>query len=295
MDYIQTENAYHFSSDALLLADFAYSGIVCNLIQKKRSVKPPFYLLDLGCGCGIVGLEILRALYKNIPASAKDFFVLGIDKERELIASAEANARKLGLETQYKTLCLDIIEQSILKSNSLHLSKLKEIFAHNHQNNEKQNELLNLTFSTQNCSSHKNPSPKNTSDKGILHNPRIFDAVITNPPWYLESQGKITHKPLRKSALFSHTLSKHTHESPQESMDYFFHFADWHLKEKAFLYTIGKPKCFLRCIHKMPQNLQALRVQNVYTSSKKEYATFFMLEAQRMGRGDFIFDAIKCL
>lgn len=83
----QPHNSFRFSMDALLLAAFVK-------IKKMTSV------LDLGCGCGVIGFGVLLA-----NPSAK---ILGIDINEELIESASVNAKVLGLEQNYQAMQLDL-------------------------------------------------------------------------------------------------------------------------------------------------------------------------------------------
>lgn len=85
--------------DALLLAAFA---------------KPPknARVLDLGCGCGVVGFGMLL---KN-----PDLKLCGVDIEPELIRCASENAEKLGLIGHYRALELNLckIYKSEIKPES---------------------------------------------------------------------------------------------------------------------------------------------------------------------------------
>lgn len=253
MDYYQPENAYHFSADALLLAEFAYLGIERNILSKKRGIKAPFFLLDLGCACGIVGLEILQALQKLSPWT-EDFYVIGIDKEEELVLSANLNAQKFGLDTQYRAICHNI---------------------------EKKLDI-DVLFQEIACLLHEKDKAIFSSRFFDLRNPRLFDAVIMNPPWYHEERGHVTQKALRKSALFG-----------KDSMGYFFTFVDAYLKDKASLFMIAKPSCFMHCIKEMSKTFNPHYLQNVYAHKNAKRAIFFMLEAKRMGRADCVFASPK--
>ena len=74
----QPEGSFRFSIDALLLSSFV-------------KVKKNSCLLDLGTGCGAVGLNILLNTPNNYALQ-----VLGLDIDPALVSSAQANAAKLG-------------------------------------------------------------------------------------------------------------------------------------------------------------------------------------------------------
>jgi len=78
-----------FSIDALLLACFA-------------NLKGVESVLDLGTGCGVVGLGMLL---KN---PNKDFRVAGLDINPEMIASTRENARLLGFESRFEAMERDV-------------------------------------------------------------------------------------------------------------------------------------------------------------------------------------------
>ncbi len=86
---IQPAGSFRFSVDALLLAEFA-----------AGSLKRPVRGLDLGCGCGVVGLGILLRL--------PNAQFVGLDIDPELTAAAAQNAALLGLSGQYQAVTADI-------------------------------------------------------------------------------------------------------------------------------------------------------------------------------------------
>ncbi len=77
----QPEHGYRFSLDALLLACFA---------------RPPArgMGLDLGTGCGVVGLGLLL---RHADAALQ---VIGLDVDPTMVGAANANAVRLGLESR---------------------------------------------------------------------------------------------------------------------------------------------------------------------------------------------------
>lgn len=85
---VQPENGFRFGSDALLLASFAAG------LGGKR-------VLDLGTGCGPVGLGLLLA------RNDRETTVLGIDKQPEMVAAATQNALNLGFADRFSAVLLD--------------------------------------------------------------------------------------------------------------------------------------------------------------------------------------------
>ena len=79
----QPEGSFRFSIDALLLSSF---------VKVKKNSR----LLDLGTGCGVVGLNILL----NTPINYA-LQVLGLDIDPTLVSSAQANAAKLGFSDNF--------------------------------------------------------------------------------------------------------------------------------------------------------------------------------------------------
>ena len=80
----QPEGSFRFSVDALLLAAFAAS----------RTTDVTMRFIDLGTGCGVVGLAYLL-LKRNICQG------FGMDCNPELIAAAQNNTDKLGFSDRF--------------------------------------------------------------------------------------------------------------------------------------------------------------------------------------------------
>ena len=85
----QPAGSFRFSADALLLAEFAATGS-----------KRPLRGLDLGCGCGVVGLGIMLRM--------PDARFVGLDINPELVGAAAQNAALLGLAEQYLAVSGDV-------------------------------------------------------------------------------------------------------------------------------------------------------------------------------------------
>ncbi len=86
----QPDDGSRFSLDALLLASFAGS-------------RKPARVLDLGTGCGVVGLGLLL-----IHPDA-DFPVLGVDNDPGMIQAAESNAVALGFSQRFSAVLGNVL------------------------------------------------------------------------------------------------------------------------------------------------------------------------------------------
>ncbi len=91
MDFYQPEGSYRFSSDAVCAVRFACSLIVQELQKKK--VKAPYLIMDVGCGCGVIGILVLQFFKELYPEWYPYLMVVGIEKEEELYQAAKYNAK----------------------------------------------------------------------------------------------------------------------------------------------------------------------------------------------------------
>ncbi len=100
---VQPPGSFHFSTDALLLAAFALSPL-----PAFPNIHGPLWI-DLGTGCGIVGLAALRlaGLPHNPDTKIRELFCYGIDCDERLTAAATINARNLGLQQHFTAVTMD--------------------------------------------------------------------------------------------------------------------------------------------------------------------------------------------
>lgn len=92
----QPKQGYRFSLDSLLLASFA----------RVPSLSPrncgPVRGMDLGCGCGVVGLALLLA------HTGANLHLTGLDIQEEMIEFAGQNSRELGLDDAAEFILSDV-------------------------------------------------------------------------------------------------------------------------------------------------------------------------------------------
>jgi tRNA1Val (adenine37-N6)-methyltransferase len=84
----QPESGFRFSMDALLLAAFA----------GREQVRGR--VLDLGTGCGVVGL--------GLALDHPDFFGVGLDLSPEMLRHARVNVHRLGFDGRFAMLRADV-------------------------------------------------------------------------------------------------------------------------------------------------------------------------------------------
>ena len=93
---LRQPEAFRFSLDSLLLACF---------VRPPRGAKP-CQGLDLGAGCGVVGLALLLAQARARPG--RELRVTGIELDPDMASCARDNVRLLGFETQYDVVQADV-------------------------------------------------------------------------------------------------------------------------------------------------------------------------------------------
>jgi len=268
MNFIQAKESYRFSSDALLLANFASMHLAKNIFDKKRGIRPPFLFLDLGCGCGVIGIEILKYVKKNYPEHVKDTYILGIDKENVLVESAHANAKTFGFHENYHAICADIAP------DTLDISDTVDILGTRGMAGTLDIIVQNWAFEKM----EKQRGKKMDVHDGVIKNPRLFDAIITNPPWHHANNGKVSHDILRRNALFG----------DETTMGMFLGFAEKMLKKNASIYVVGKSAYFYDCVKAMPASLRCTTMQNVHATQEDD-AVFYLLEARFQSKASMVF------
>ncbi len=85
---VQPEQGFRFAVDSLLLSVFISPG------KKDR-------IMDLGCGCGVIGLGLLLAHVD------KELHLVGIDSDPEMVRCARENSIRLGLEEKTSFINMD--------------------------------------------------------------------------------------------------------------------------------------------------------------------------------------------
>ncbi len=203
----QHKDSHKFSSDALLLAEFTP-------LDKVQQFA------DLGTGCGIIALELLK---KN-----QDLQAIAIDFDSELLETASQNAHLYLCENR-----INLINEDI-----------REI--------------------------------KTTKNAKVIAAKNSCELVVTNPPWYLESQGKLPKEEMKRKALFGN----------KQSYVHFFQAARYFLKERGFLSFITIPQriedAFL-ALNK--ENFVLKKMQYVHKKNDiSSNAIFVMMLAQFKGK-----------
>ena len=86
----------------------ALAEVVSNLVSSKNSQFPilnsQFSILDMGCGCGLVGLLVADAMRRNSGCAPQ---LTLIDSHARAIAAARINAARLGLEERTRFVLSD--------------------------------------------------------------------------------------------------------------------------------------------------------------------------------------------
>ncbi len=167
---LQPRGSFRFSEDALLLAAFALkptSGPE-RTTRLRRPSRPLW--MDLGTGCGVVGLAalLLSGLPRPLPAGCDRSapvaqsacripvpFCCGLDHDESLVEAARNNARNLGLEQHFTAELADFAAQ----------------------------EWPDLA-------------------SGLRSRYGRASLVLANPPWRLEGTGRVPATRSRRNALF---------------------------------------------------------------------------------------------
>ena len=259
MDFYQPEGSYRFSSDALSLARYACNFIVEELQRKKPQKKPfePYLIMDIGCGCGVIGILVLQFFKELYPEFYPYLKIIGIEKEEELCQAAKYNARIFEHEQNYFALQADI--------------------------SQKESVGLVQKFALETALLEKLPFLQK-QDGGVAKNPRIFDLVVTNPPWYRAESKLHSVFALRNNALFG----------DDNVLNMFFAFGEKFLKKYASLMTVAKTACYMDFMQAMPEKIQPVAMQPVYKSLQNK-AVFFVLQGKFQSKAVFEILAPTCL
>ena len=94
----QPPGSFRFSADALLLS--AFFTPVLQELDAKSVHSPAPRLLDIGTGCGVVALSLLR--------HSDRLTATGVDVRPELVSAALRNAENLGFSSRFSALHIDI-------------------------------------------------------------------------------------------------------------------------------------------------------------------------------------------
>ena len=157
MKIFQLKDGYRYNSDSLFLWDFA---------RKNCSFKASQSLLDVGCGCGILGLLLARDF--NCALSC-------IDIQPQNCELAQINAQANGIKASI--ICADFFkdwESGNSAGNS----------AGNSKENSVGNSAGNFGIPSQSCQRNQ-----------------IFERIICNPPFYdFGGENKNAHKNTSRNA-----------------------------------------------------------------------------------------------
>lgn len=255
MDFYQPEGSYRFSSDAVCAVRFACSLIVQELQKKK--LKAPYLIMDVGCGCGVIGILVLQFFKELYPEWYPYLMVVGIEKEEELYQAAKYNAKLFDHEKNFFVFQTDIFQKESVASVQKFV--LETVF------------LDKLPLLRQ-------------QDGGTFKNPRLFDLVITNPPWYKADSKLHSVFALRNKALFG----------DETVLNLFFSFGEKFLKKNASLVTVAKCACYMDFVQSMPGTIRLVAMQSVHNSLQKN-AIFFILQGKYMSKAVFEIVAPACV
>lgn len=247
MDFYQPEGSYRFSSDAVCTARYVCMAILEEF--QKKQIKRPYLLMDIGCGCGVIGILVLQFFSELYPEYYPYLRVFGIEKEEELFRAAKYNAKQFGHERNYF-----VFQMDILKSESVPLLQNK-VFE----------EIFIDTL----------PQQQN-KDGGVLKNPRLFDFVVTNPPWYRAETKLHSVSQLRNTALFGN----------EAILQGFFAFGEKFLKKNASMVTVAKTACYMEFMNAMPKSIQIIALQAVHKKIQQK-AIFFILQGKYLSKAVF--------
>ena len=159
---------------------------------------------------------------------------VGLEREAVLAASAARNAAALGLAEVFTPLCGDVTSPKDRR-------EMREVLA---------------------------------SKADGLSGPPMFDAVMTNPPWRVEGDGRVPPSDLRRRALFG----------TAETLRELFSAADSLLKDGGLLLALCGAERTADMLAALPKRLHPETLRFVFTKENSS-AEFVQLMARKNGRG----------
>lgn len=255
-DFYQPDGSFRFSSDALLLRDFTLESLVRKKTfqvqeNETQNQRKKILLMDLGCGCGVVGLSLLMSWYAPYTADVPvihaiknmDVHIIAVEREPILVEAALQNAEKFNFSEKYTVIQGDISHQSTVDTMKKEIKKL----------------ALSNSIPSQGL--------QNLQPFQALQGTRVFDGIMCNPPWRQERDGNPSPSALRQRALFGDA----------QSLDTFFRFSQQFLKKHASLFCVGGASHLINYINALGNDLRPVNLEHVHYGKKN--ATFFLLEA----------------
>lgn len=213
---LQPPGSFRFSSDALLLAAFAQTCCT-ERVQAGHAerVQAPLHVLDIGTGCGVVGLAIL--------CQSPQHRVWGIDILPELIDAARHNAEHLGLADAFTAICAncgdpqlfsgsdEYTESTALTGNCEYTVDIALSGNGGQTRASATTEGCEHTKSTAVDNGCKHPDNATGNDSASLPPSKkttqslsagSFTLVCANPPYRERDKGRLPPSPSRLTALF---------------------------------------------------------------------------------------------
>lgn len=171
MKLFQLKDGYRYNSDSLFLWDFA---------RKNCSFKASHSLLDVGCGCGILGLLLARDF--NCALSC-------IDIQPQNCELTQKNADSNGINAS--VICADFFED--WESEDF-IANSRENFIENSRKNLAEIYLGNSRI-------HSRIPYQNFQGKQAFQGSQGFERIICNPPFYdFGGENKNAHKNTSRNA-----------------------------------------------------------------------------------------------
>ncbi|WP_458400847.1 tRNA1(Val) (adenine(37)-N6)-methyltransferase [Mailhella sp.] len=167
-----------------------------------------------------------------------DWKSVGLERESALVEASGRNAAALGLSEAFIPFCGDVTSRDDLR-------RMREALGDGV-----------------------------AEASGALSGPPMFDAVMTNPPWRVEGEGRLPPSDMRRRALFG------TAETFRE----FFSAADALLKTGGLLLAVAGADRTADLLTALPKRLHPEILRFVFTKENAP-AEFVLLMARKNGRG----------